>query len=235
MSQAVRPTPLTVRSDRDLAARALSARAPEPEGEATGRASHSLLCIEDDPEAAGLLDEELTDRGYRVTVARNGREGYAAIIASRPDLVLCDVNMPVMSGPEVLERLTAFGPRFHDMPFVFLSALADRENELRCRQLGADDYVTKPIDFDLLDAIIKARLGRVARIGLWRREIELSPRELEGLTWSARGKTSDEIAQIVGLTRRTVDFHLDNARAKLGVATRIEAVATAVATRIIDL
>lgn len=53
--------------------------------------------------------------------------------------------------------------------------------------------------------------------------VELAEREREVLTWSARGKTSSEIALILGLSKRTVDFHIDNARTKLGVATRIEA------------
>jgi DNA-binding NarL/FixJ family response regulator len=198
-------------------------------------AQASLLCIEDDRETAALLTEELVDRGYDVRTAHNGRDGLAAIVADRPDLVLCDVSMPQMSGLEVLAQVTALGRRYTDMPFVFLTALADRDNELRGRQMGADDYVTKPIDFEVLDTILRARLARVVRSPASRREIVLSDREAEALTWSARGKTSDEIAQIIGLSRRTVDFHLDNARSKLGVATRIEAVANAVAAKLIVL
>jgi DNA-binding NarL/FixJ family response regulator len=140
-----------------------------------------------------------------------------------------------MSGLEVLEQVAGLGRRYSDMPFIFLTALADRDNELRGRQMGADDYVTKPIDFEVLDTILRVRLARVMRSPASRREIMLSDREAEALTWSARGKTSDEIAQIIGLSRRTVDFHLDNARSKLGVATRIEAVANAVAAKLIVL
>ncbi|QUD85974.1 response regulator transcription factor [Phenylobacterium montanum] len=195
----------------------------------------TVLCIEDDRETAGLLAEDLTERGYRVLVRHNGREGLSAIMAQRPDLVLCDLNMPIMSGFEVLERLTANAPWLSDMPFVFLTALTDRDSELRGRRLGADDYVTKPIDFDILATIVKARLSRVPRRDLWRRDVALSPREIDALTWSARGKTSDEIAQILDLTRRTVDFHLDNARTKLGVATRTQAVAVAIAAELIML
>lgn len=214
---------------------ASNAGAPGGGSKSGSDAPKKILCVEDDRETARLLDEELQERGYAVRVAHNGRDGLAAILADRPDLVLCDLNMPVMSGFELLERLTAFGPRYQDMPFVFLTALTDRDNELRGRQLGADDYVTKPIDFEVLDTIVSARLARVARVDVWRREVDLTQREIDALSWSARGKTSDEIAQILGLTRRTVDFHIDNARAKLGVATRIEAVATAVAARLIDL
>src|SRR5499425_883791 len=182
-----------------------------------------ILCIEDDRETAGLIAEELLDRGYDVTIAHDGREGLAAILRVMPDLVLSDISMPAMSGFELLERLTALAPRFSNMPFVFLTALTDRDNELKGRQLGADDYVTKPIDFDVLDAIIHARLSRVARLDVWPKTVELNDREVETLTWAARGKTSAEIAQILNLAKRTVDFHIDNAREKLGAATRVEA------------
>ena len=157
-----------------------------------------ILCIEDDRETAALIAEELIDRGYAVTLAHDGREGLAAILKSMPDLVLSDISMPLMSGFELLERLIGLAPRFAKMPFVFLTALTDRDNELKGRQLGADDYVTKPIDFDVLETIITARLAGVARTGLWPKLVELNDREVEVLTWVARGKTSVEIAQIVG-------------------------------------
>jgi DNA-binding NarL/FixJ family response regulator len=186
-----------------------------------------ILCIEDDHETATLIAEELTERGYEVSLARDGRDGFAAILKQEPDLVLSDISMPVMSGFEVLERLTALAPRFRSMPFVFLTALSDRDNELRGRRLGADDYVTKPIDFDVLATIITARLAGVARRELRPKLAPLIDREVETLTWVARGKTSAEIAQILNLSKRTVDFHIDNARAKLSAATRTEAVVKA--------
>jgi DNA-binding NarL/FixJ family response regulator len=193
-----------------------------------------IVCIEDDRETAALIAEDLGERGFETILAREGQAGLRAILETAPDLVLCDISMPVMSGFEVLERLTAMAPRFQNMPFVFLTALSDRDTELKGRQLGADDYVTKPIDFDLLATIIAARLARVARTEIWPQAVELSEREIEALTWSARGKTSDEIALILGLSKRTVDFHVDNARAKLGVATRIQAVVKAVAGKLIE-
>ena len=182
-----------------------------------------ILCIEDDFETAELIVEDLVDRGYEAVVAYDGHEGFSAILRERPDLVLCDISLPTMSGFEVLERLNAISPRLGAMPFVFLTALSDRENELHGRRLGADDYITKPIDFDMLGTIIDARLVRAGQRADWSKQIELNDREIETLTWAARGKTSAEIAQFLGLSKRTVDFHIDNARAKLGVATRIEA------------
>lgn len=192
-----------------------------------------ILCIEDDQEIAAMLVEVLTERGFDVGVAYNGQAGLSAILRTTPDLVLCDIGMPVMSGFELLELLVAIAPRFGHIPFVFLTALADRDNELKGRHLGADDYVTKPIDFEMLFAIITARLAHVARGEVWPKKVALNEREIETLTWAARGKTSAEIGQIVGLTKRTVDFHIDSARAKLGTATRIEAAIKAVTGRLI--
>ncbi len=197
-------------------------------------ARKKILCVEDDRETAALIAEELIDRGYVVTLAHNGRDGLAAILRIMPDLVLSDISMPTMSGFELLERLIELAPRFAKMPFVFLTALTDRDNELKGRQLGADDYVTKPIDFEVLATIIAARLAGVARTDLWPKTIALNEREIEVLTWVARGKTSAEIAQILGLTKRTVDFHTDNARGKLGAATRTEAAIKAASGRLIE-
>jgi DNA-binding response OmpR family regulator len=197
-------------------------------------APKKILCIEDDRETAALIAEEMIDRGYEVSVAHDGRDGLAAILKTMPDLVLSDISMPVMSGFELLERLVTLSPRFSKMPFVFLTALTDRDDELKGRQLGADDYVTKPIDFEMLAAIINARLAGVARNDLWPKSIALNAREVEVLTWAARGKTSTEIGQILGLTKRTIDFHIDNAREKLGAATRTEAVSKAATGRLIE-
>jgi len=193
-----------------------------------------ILVVEDDREANALIVEDLLDRGYAVDIAFDGHGGLAAIFKHAPDLVLCDISMPAMSGFDLLERLVALAPRFCKVPFVFLTALADRDSELKGRRLGADDYVTKPIDFDLLATIITARLAGVARAERWPKAIRLNDREIECLTWVARGKTSTEIAQILDLTKRTVDFHIDNARGKLGATTRTEAVIKAATGRLIE-
>jgi DNA-binding response OmpR family regulator len=184
-------------------------------------AKKKILCIEDDRETASLIAEELTDAGYQVLTAYDGHQGFSAILTNSPDLVLSDISMPVMSGFEILERLTSLSPRFSDMPFMFLTALADRENELKGRRLGADDYVTKPIDFEILGTMIARRLGDNPRKEAVAHLI--TEREAEILTWIARGKTSAEIGGILGVAKRTVDFHADAARTKLHVSTRTEA------------
>jgi DNA-binding response OmpR family regulator len=197
-------------------------------------ASIKILVIEDDREIACLVTEEFADRGYQVHVAYDGQEGYSAIFKIMPDLVLCDVMMPTMSGFEILERLATAAPRFRDTPFVFLTGLSDRDIELKARRLGAADLVTKPIDFDMLDTIITSLLSPVARTALWSKLLDMNERQLETLTWTARGKTSWEIAKILGLSKKTVDFHLDGARIKLGASTRAEAAIKAAIGRLIQ-
>src|ERR1700678_2293652 len=99
-------------------------------------AQKKILCIEDDRETAALIAEELVDRGYMVILAHDGRKGIDDILMTMHDLVLSDISMPIMSGFEVLERLIGVAPRFENMPFVFLTALTDRDIELKGRRLG---------------------------------------------------------------------------------------------------
>jgi DNA-binding NarL/FixJ family response regulator len=193
-----------------------------------------IQLIEDDHEIAALIGAELIDRGYEVSVSHTGQDGFVAILKNLPDLILCDINMPVMSGFDILKSLNDLMPQIGKIPFVIITALTDRTNALEARRLGADDIVVKPIDFEILHTIINARLAGVARNEIWPSHVDLNEREIEVLTWVARGKTSAEIAIILGLAKRTVDFHLENARVKLGVRTRTEAVIKAAFGRLIN-
>jgi DNA-binding NarL/FixJ family response regulator len=189
-------------------------------------ARKKILCIEGDSATAQLIVEEFGERGFDVVVACNGQEGFVTILKGIPDLVLCDVGAPGMSGFDLLELLIAFAPRLERLPrFVLVTATPDRDSELRARRLGVDDYVIKPIDFDILELIIRARLANIATTEIRPKlAVNLNERELETLTWAARGNTSLQIAEKLGVPRRTVDFHLDNARNKLSAANRIDAV-----------
>jgi DNA-binding response OmpR family regulator len=165
-----------------------------------------VLCIEDDRETAELIAEELTGRGYSVRLADNGRAGYSAIVKDPPDLILADIMMPIISGFEILERLTVAGLPFSALPIIFLTGLTDPEVKLKARRLGAGDFVTKPIDFDRLEAIIGARLAGIGRHRTFPVRADMSDRGAETLTWAARGKTSAQIAILLGVSKRTVDF-----------------------------
>lgn len=170
-----------------------------------------------------------------MTVAHDGLEGLMAIVRETPDLILCSINLPDMTGFEMLERLSELTPRFGRIPIVCVTRLASRDEELKCRQLGADDYVSTPIDFDRLAFIISARLAGVTRSALLGNFVELSSRENQVLTLAARGNTSIEIARRLRVSKRTIDFHIDNARKKLHAATRTEAVLKAASSGLIKL
>lgn len=122
-----------------------------------------VLCIEDETELRCAIAEELRDEGFQVFEAGNGREGLEAIMYRQPDVVLCDVMMPGMTGIQVLEsiREMEFQPC---MPFIFMSAVTDKEHIIAAKRLGADDYVQKPVDFEILTATIRSRLACNARI-----------------------------------------------------------------------
>jgi DNA-binding NarL/FixJ family response regulator len=192
-----------------------------------------ILCVEHDREMADSIAEEFVRRGFEVSIAHDGQQGFLDILKSKPDLVLCDTDVPTMSGFEVLERLSDVAPRFGRTPFIFLAAPADRESELAGRRLGADDFVIKPIDFEILVTIIDARLAGVARTKIGPKLAKLNDREIQALTLVARGKTSAQISCELGLVKRTVDFHIDNAKIKLQAATRTEAVIKAAAAGLI--
>jgi DNA-binding response OmpR family regulator len=189
-----------------------------------------ILCIEDDRGTAKLIAEEFSERGFYVVIAYDGRVGLDAILKRIPDLVLCDVGLPEMSGFEVLARVNELMPRFNRVPFVFLTGFSDHYHELQGRNLGADDYVTKPIDFDILEMIIRARLiGGVAR-----HEIPaILPKPIDHQAKTPRrgahGKLSskrtmrDQVVELMDAP--AVDFHLDDAKESRGTTSRTEVVA----------
>jgi CheY-like chemotaxis protein len=190
-------------------------------------ARKKILCIEDDRKTAKLIAAELFDRGFYAVIAYDGRVGLAAILKRIPDLVLCDVGLPDMSGFELLASLNESMPRLNRVPFVFLTGWSSRYHELQGRNLGADDYVTKPIDFDILEAIIRARLiGGVVRHELAASSPKLNDSNANLRRFGARsgaptGRSGRE--RIVELTDApTVDLDLDNAEPLLETTAQAE-------------
>src|SRR5262245_55894848 len=181
-----------------------------------------ILCIEDDPGAAELIQEVLTDEGFEVTVAPTGLSGLSPLEAS-PHLILSDIALPDLSGFEVLQRIRSGELPPVNAPFIFVTAFSHRAHQMNARQLGCDDYVTKPIDFELLVAIIRHRLAQAEVRRPDAPNFRLTERELEAVTWVSRGKSSADIAVILGISERTVNFHMDNVMKKMGVCSRIQA------------
>jgi len=182
-----------------------------------------LLCIDDEQRILDILLEELSEHGFKVkgiTVSANAIE---EMVSYNPHLIICDIMMPKPSGFDLLEQVRARNDKIATTPFIFLSALNDRVDVLKGMRLGADDYITKPIDFEMLIEIVKARLNRNDSIQQKPTLANLTNREIEALTWSARGKSSNDIAVLMNVSERTVNFHITNSMRKLDVATRIQA------------
>jgi|GEM_PF-55040 len=122
-----------------------------------------VLAIEDDDILRPLIVERLRAVGYEPASARNGQEGIRMAGEWRPDLILCDVMMPGLDGYGVLEALRR-DEKVSEIPVIFLTALAGREDFRKGMELGADDYLTKPFNGTDLVRAIETRLKKAASL-----------------------------------------------------------------------
>lgn len=192
--------------------------------------SKKILVIEDEPEMRRNLATILKLEKFTALAAENGRVGLDLARKEKPDLILCDIMMPELDGHEVVQALR-HEPALASIPFIFLTAKGEKSDLRSGMELGADDYLTKPVSkADLLGAI-RARLRRAEQQGT--REFKpdfsspeplcrlgLTPRVAEVLLWVAQGKTNADIATILGISESTVKKHLLEIFAVLGVETR---------------
>jgi two-component system KDP operon response regulator KdpE len=117
-----------------------------------------ILVIEDDIDGAELIQLQLEQAGYYVSIAPDGADGLRQAYTHQPDLILLDVMLPSMSGWTVCERLR----QITDVPIIFLTVLGEEKHVLHGLGLGADDYIAKPYDHRELLARIEAVLRRKA-------------------------------------------------------------------------
>ena len=117
-----------------------------------------LLLAEDDIDFGNILSQYLSMSGFEVTLARNGREAWDRFHDSKPDICVLDIMMPEMDGFTLAEKLRAKDP---GIPFIFLTAKSLREDMIRGLKLGADDYITKPFDPEMLLLRINNILRRI--------------------------------------------------------------------------
>ena len=189
-----------------------------------------ILVIEDEPEMRRNITALLRYYDYEPIAAENGRKGLELARREKPDLILCDVMLPELDGHGVLQALQN-DSTVARTPFIFLTARGEKEDVRSGMNLGADDYLTKPVaNADLVRAI-EARLRRSEQQN--RREFRpdfssqeplralgLTPRATETLLWVAQGKTNADIATILGITESTVKKHVQEIFEKLGIETR---------------
>lgn len=193
-----------------------------------------ILVIEDQPEMRDNIAIILEMEGYHVLTADDGDEGLQLARRKLPDLVICDVTMPGMDGHEVLAALRASSAT-SSLPFIYLTARGDRADMREGMNLGADDYLTKPVAREELLAAVTARLSRHQTLLGARvegpdfsssaplEELGLTPREAEVLLWIAQGKGNADIAALLGMAEQTVKKHVLHIFEKLGVENRYAA------------
>lgn len=115
--------------------------------------SRRVLLIEDSPDIAETLQEILEDEGHKIAVAHTGPDGVAAALLERPEVILCDLGLPGMSGYQVAEALRQ-NPATAGTTLIAVSGYGQLEDVRRSREAGFDDHLTKPISLEQLQAVL---------------------------------------------------------------------------------
>lgn len=198
-----------------------------------------ILVIEDHTVMRENLVTLLELEGFQVASAETGQRGLELAKSTPPDLILCDVMLPCLDGYGVLERLRQH-PATQRTPFIFLTAKGERADIRGGMNLGADDYLVKPVSQTELLEAIAARLERQRVIELRPEHppnfasatpleaLGLTPREAEVLLWAAQGKGNGDIGLLLDISEATVKRHLLHIFAKLNVETRTSAALLAI-------
>ncbi|MBB2896011.1 response regulator transcription factor [Pseudomonas sp. AS2.8] len=206
-----------------------------------------VLIVDDTPDNLALLSDALDASGYMVLVALDGASALERMQRRRPDVVLLDAMMPGLDGFETCRRIKAQA-ELADIPVLFMTALTETEHVVEAFAAGGIDYVTKPLKTDEVLARVAAHLRTARELQAarslpashphTRTALDLAPlssryqltgREVEVLHWVACGKTNRDIGDILGLSPRTVNKHLEHVYVKLGVETRTAAATLAIA------
>jgi two-component system alkaline phosphatase synthesis response regulator PhoP len=201
----------------------------------------SILVVDDEKRLCDLVRAYLTQEGFRVVTAANGREALFVARHEKPDLVLLDLLMPEMGGYDFMRIYS----QEQDTPIIILTAKLEESDKVLGLELGADDYVTKPFSMRELTARVRAvlrraakqpletnvlraaditvdRVGRVVMVG--EKHVDLTPSEFDLLStlMSAPGRAFSRLDLLERMQgdafdgyQRTIDVHVRNLRTKI--------------------
>ncbi|MDD2806855.1 MAG: response regulator [Elusimicrobiales bacterium] len=120
--------------------------------------SHRILCVDDEDFNLDLLEALLRPHGYETLTALNGREALAVLAEKPVDLVLLDINMPVMNGHELCKKIKS-DPQLSHIPVIMITSLDSKENKMKGMEAGAEEFLSKPFD----QAEMLLRVGNILR------------------------------------------------------------------------
>ena len=152
----------------------------------------SVLVVDDDPVNRSMLSRSLETDGHEVTTVESGAEALEIVGSQAFDVVLLDVVMPGMDGYQVLERLKV-DPELRHLPVVMVTAVDDLASAVRCIELGADDYLSKPVDPVLLGARVRAGLTKKRLHDLQRRHVK----EVDRLNRRLEARVVEQMAELI--------------------------------------
>lgn len=114
-----------------------------------------VLVVDDEKVVCDMLKKFLTKKGYKVSISLNGEDAIRKTEKVKPHVILLDIKMPSMDGIEVLKRIREF---YKEIVIVMITAIKNNGIGQRCMELGADDYITKPISLDYLENVLLVKL-----------------------------------------------------------------------------
>jgi two-component system alkaline phosphatase synthesis response regulator PhoP len=208
--------------------------------------AYKVLIVDDEPDIIELLEYNLIKDGYTVASANNGKEALTKLSDGfKPDLLLLDIMMPQMDGIETARRIREI-PEYKNVYILFLTARSEEYSEVAAFEVGADDYINKPIKIRALMSRIHAMFRRETQKGDAKEELQIAELTISPKNYSvSQGKKSftlpkkefellyylaksadkvcgrDELLQKIWgadiyVLERTVDVHIRKLREKLG-------------------
>ena len=204
----------------------------------------AVLIVDDELAASETMKAFLCKDDYRLESVSTGKAAIARMEAGGIDVVLCDVMMPGMTGFELCQRLKA-DQRFRYTPLILITALDGQDDMVRGIEVGADEFLSKPVDRAVLRARVRAMIRIKAqfeelkvgapqqktlemlirdRVRLLADDAKLSSREREVLDLLLLGRSDGDISTVLNISSRTARFHQTNLLAKLGSDSRVDLV-----------
>jgi two-component system, sensor histidine kinase and response regulator len=187
----------------------VEARTHNPQATA---AAKKVLIIDDTEEVRMLISESLKIYGFNILVAEDGQKGIEVAKEHLPDLIICDIRMPIKDGYQTLTSLRE-NEATTTIPFIFLSGASEKIDMRKGMELGADDYLTKPFTHKELMAAVNARLEKQAD---FQRQSEKKLDELRGnITMALPHELRTPLNGILGLASLMIDDHATMPKAEV--------------------